>query len=394
VSRIRPLALARRLGVDEDQMVRACLLGARDGMLLTLWDLLCPSCRVPAGIEETLRAVKEHGRCEVCNIDFALDLATSIEMVFRVHPQIRAADASTYCLSSPGKTPHVMAQVRLAAGERFLLESALPEGSYQLVGRRLPYHVSFRVRGDGETAHWELSLKDGPSAQLGRVLRVGRQDILLVNDTGREQLIRVEKTLARDDVFTAARAAGHPLFRQLFPNEVLEPGALVRVSSLVLVYADIRGGVVDEAGTGDARAFSQLYAAFKEIEAQVAAAGGSVVKLMGDGVLAVFDEPGAAVRAALKLDEAMAKVSAKITVHAAVHRGPAAAVTLNERLDYFGKSVDVVTVLAKNRAVGRVVVSDDVLADPVVQEILDERAKIRAMRLGDSGEHTGPIAIA
>src|SRR5262249_29836363 len=86
VARIRPLALAQRLDVDPDQLVAACLYGSRDGLLVMLWDILCPVCRVPAQIKDTLKAVREHDHCEACDLDFRLDFANSVEMIFRAHP--------------------------------------------------------------------------------------------------------------------------------------------------------------------------------------------------------------------------------------------------------------------------------------------------------------------
>ncbi len=414
LARIRPIALARRLDLDEDAVLRACLVAGREGMLVPLWDLLCPACRGPAGIEETLRAVKDHAHCDVCNIDFALDLASSIELVFRVHPQLRQADVATYCLSSPGKSPHVLAQVRVMPGERFLLDTVLPEGSYQLVGRRLSYTLALTVRAGAAASRVELPLSTGP-ARNERVMTTERQEIVLHNDTGREQLVRLERTAPRNDVVTAARAAAHPLFRALYPNELLEPGALLRVGSIVLAHAELRGADVDAAGAGDPAAFSSLYAAFKAMEAAVAAEGGSVVKLLGDGLLAVFDDPAAAVRAAWALDGAVradqrpAGAGAldskrasdtgpagqgRLRVRAAVHRGPAAAVTLNDRLDYFGACVREVAALAGAGGDGSVLVSDDVLTDPVVQALLDERAEARTLPGVLSEEPTGPFAIA
>src|SRR5262249_34696847 len=64
LARIRPIALARRLGLDEDAVVTACLHAAGVGLLVLLWDLLCPVCRLPSEVKETLRAIAEHGRCE------------------------------------------------------------------------------------------------------------------------------------------------------------------------------------------------------------------------------------------------------------------------------------------------------------------------------------------
>ena len=102
VARIRPLALARRLGLDADQVVAACLHGAADGALMLLWDLLCPVCRIPSQVVDTLRAIREHGHCQACAIDFELDFANSVELIFRVHPEIRDDRAGDLLHRRPG----------------------------------------------------------------------------------------------------------------------------------------------------------------------------------------------------------------------------------------------------------------------------------------------------
>ena len=126
VARIRPLALAERFGLDPDQVVAACLHGAREGLLELHWDLLCPVCRISCQVTDTLRAIAEHAHCEACHLDFELDFANSIELIFRVHPEIREADLGTYCVGGPAHSPHVLAQMRVAPAERIELELELP----------------------------------------------------------------------------------------------------------------------------------------------------------------------------------------------------------------------------------------------------------------------------
>ena len=70
VARIRPLALARQLAIGPDAVVDACFRGASDGVLMLLWDILCPVCRIPSQVMDTLRALKDHGHCESCNLDY------------------------------------------------------------------------------------------------------------------------------------------------------------------------------------------------------------------------------------------------------------------------------------------------------------------------------------
>src|SRR5439155_7967857 len=141
----RPLVLARRLGVDAEAMVSACLHGAREGLLVLLWDILCPVCRIPSEVQDTLRALREHGSCEACNLDFDLDFANSVEMIFRAHPEIRDTEVGTYCIGGPVHSPHVVAQVRISPTERIELELGLTEGAYRLRGPQLPHAFDFRV---------------------------------------------------------------------------------------------------------------------------------------------------------------------------------------------------------------------------------------------------------
>src|SRR5262249_40089375 len=128
VTRIRPLTLARRLALDPEQVVVACLRGTREGLFLLLWDILCPVCRIPCEIKDTLRALREHGHCEACNLDFDLDFANSVEMIFRVHPEVRASEVGTYCIGGPVHSPHVAAQLPVAPGQRSGLALARATG--------------------------------------------------------------------------------------------------------------------------------------------------------------------------------------------------------------------------------------------------------------------------
>ena len=367
VARIRPVALARRLDVPEQDMLRACLLGSHVGMLVPLWDLLCPGCRAPARIEDTLRALKEHARCEACAIDFALDLASSIELVFRAHPSLRDADVATYCIGSPAHTPHVAAQVRLAPGEHVVLDLALDEGRYLLQGRGLSFRAAFGVQAGAATTRWEVPLSRGPDRAASRLLAAGAQTMVLRNDTQKHQVVRVERAAARDDALTASRVVAHPLFRRLFPGEVLDDGALLRVSSVTLLLADVAAVRGPDPGAPDAPAFAAAYARYKSLEHGVLSHGGSVVKIRGDGVLAWFDDPADAVRAALAMPDA---VDGGATLRAAVHRGAAAAVTLNDRLDYFGRTVRELEQLLDAGRGGELVVSEPAGADPAVLPLL------------------------
>jgi serine/threonine protein kinase/class 3 adenylate cyclase len=372
VARIRPLALARRLALDPEQVVAACLHGAREGLLVLLWDILCPVCRIPSEVKDTLRALREHGRCEACNLDFELDFANSVELIFRAHPEVRDTRLGVYCIGGPVHSPHVVAQARVGAGECVELELNLTEGAYRLRGPQLPFAIEFRVEHASQMSRWDLSLSQGLDPALPRALKPGGQMLALANDYLQELVVRVERAAPRGDALTAARASSLALFRELFPGEILAPGQLVSIATVTLLATalDQPGNLYEE--LGDAKAFALIHEHFRLLEARIRREGGALVKTVGEGVLASFSEPVAAVRAAVDLTAVLAgqSLTAGLRLRVGVQRGPAMVATLNDHLDYFGTTVSQVTVLAARARGGELVLSQDVAADPAVASLL------------------------
>jgi class 3 adenylate cyclase len=372
VARIRPLALARRLGLDADAVVTACLHGARAGLLVLLWDLLCPVCRVPAGVRDTLRALREHEHCPACALDFAVDFANSVELIFRAHPEVRASELATYCVGGPAHSPHVVAQARLAPGERLELELALEEGAYRLRGPQLPYVLDFRVGHGPGVARWDVALGRTADRPPG-LLRPGGQVLALSNQYDCEVVVRVERAAARADALTAARASALGLFRELFPEETLSPGQLVSVATVTLLVTELEGAGGLYAELGDARAFGLLHEHFRRLRDRVRAEGGALVKTVGEGAVAAFPDPAAAVRTALDLRALLPPEGNGLRPRAGVHRGAALAATVNDHLDYFGAAVRQALALPALARGGELVLTEAAAGDPQVAALLRER---------------------
>lgn len=381
VARLRPLALARALSLDGEQFTAACLRAAREGVLTMLWDLLCPICRVPSEVKETLKSLGSHGSCPACNLDFELDFAQSVELIFRVHPEIRAAELNTYCVGGPAHSPHVAAQVRLAAGERVDLETRLGPGSYRLRGPQLPFVFDFRVGAEEIPTRLELSLGQGPTRETPRRFRSRGQRLVLTNDHPFEVLARVERVAPRDDALTAARVSSLALFRELFPGEALAPGQLVSVATLTFLVTEWRQGASLYERWGDSRAFAILHEHFLALEDAVRQAGGALVKTVAEGILAVFHQGAAAVGAALSFSRALAARPATrdVRVVTALHRGPAMAATLNDQLDYFGATVGKTWRMLGAGQDGDLVLSSGLADDPEIAAILQSSGHTGAL---------------
>ncbi len=375
VVRIRPLALARRWGVEPEHVIGACLHGAREGALVLLWDILCPVCRIPSQVIETLRDLREHGHCDVCRVDFDLDFANSVELIFRAHPEIRDVELGTFCIGGPAHSPHVVAQARLASGERLSLDLALAEGSYRIRGPQLAFVHNFRVTPEVSETRLEFSLTKGPDEQALKALRSGSQVIIVTNESDRELIVRVERTAARDDALTAARASAHPLFRALFPAEVLSPGQLINLATVTLVFTELENCWQVYEELGDSGAFALLHEHFQILGDCVRRFGGAVIKTINEGIVAVFSDSVSAVESALAMGPALAGVKGmeRLGLKVGVHRGPALVATLNDHLDYFGTTVGVASRLPGLAAKGGIAVSSAVAAEPRVSEILKAR---------------------
>jgi eukaryotic-like serine/threonine-protein kinase len=377
VARIRPLTLASQFDLDSDQVVAACLHGAREGLLELHWDLLCPVCRISAQVTDTLREIAEHAHCQACHLDFKLDFANSIELIFRAHPEIREAELGTYCIGGPAHSPHVVAQMRVAPGERIELDLALPEGSYGLRGPQLPWSADFLVQKNAPCGRWEINLVAGPSSVRPTALRPGAQTLALHNTDERELLIRIERTAPRSDALTAARAAALPLFRELFPGEVLAPGRLATVSSVTLLFTSLDPARADALyrELGDARAFGMIHEHLQKVGDAIRAGGGAVIKTIGEGVLASFSQVTAAVETALALPGRLERAGPSPLggLRLGVHKGPALAATVNDQLDYFGSTARDAVAILSYAGNEELVLTEPVAADPAVAALLSER---------------------
>jgi serine/threonine protein kinase len=364
--RIRPLVFARRFGFSEEAVVRSMFVAAREGVLELQWDLLCPVCRVPSGLLDSLKHLKEHAWCRACDLSYKTDFSGSIELIFRAHPRIRSSDTGLYCMGGPGRFPHVVAQVRLRAGEAFQFELSLEEGRYRIAGPQLPRAVVLQVRPDVLPSRLDLPLGTAEAIVSNPSLRTGRQLIALQNESRQELLVRIERMVPRDEALTAARAACHPLFRELFPQEVLAPGFLVGVAQVVALLTRLplaaAGGDLEAEGAS----WRRLNAHVQQLVSLAGKQGGAAVRIQGDGVLATFTDPGGALEVALALIE-----GEETPPGVAIHAGPAMAVTLNERLDYFGETLRTLARMGEQVEAGRLLLSEAASSDPSVRSRLE-----------------------
>lgn len=139
-----------------------------------------------------------------------------------------------------------------------------------------------------------------------------------------------------------------PEFRRLFPQERLLPDESLEVGRVALLFTDLAGSTALYAQRGDPRAYHLVRLHFDELFAAAEAHGGTVVKNIGDAVMAAFQTPAEALAAALEMQNRVAALNQtrqltgdeRLILKVGLHSGPCLHVTLNERPDYFGTTVN------------------------------------------------------
>jgi class 3 adenylate cyclase len=274
-----------------------------------------------------------------------------------------------------------VAQVRVKPGERIDLDLGLTEGGYRLCGPQLPYALDFRVQAGAALTRWDLLLGRGREPEPSPSLRTGRQRLILTNDEDHELVVRVERTAPRAEALTAARASALALFRELFPGEVLSPGQLVSVASTTLLVTDLDQADRLYQQLGEAQAFGLLHALFRLLDESVRREGGALVKTVGEGAVAAFTEPAAAVRVGLELPAQVARaltgpsgaIDLAGRLRVGIHCGPAMAATINDHLDYYGATVRQAAQLPRFIRGGEMVLTQSVAGNPQVAALLRGR---------------------
>jgi class 3 adenylate cyclase len=315
----------------------------------------------------------EQVHCDTCNIDFTANFDRSVELTFRPNPSIRQTKAQDYCVAGPEVTPHVAAQQLLAPGARRDLALTLEPGRYRLRALGIPGGRFLAAQADGaDEATLNASLSGWPSDELAIS---PKPTLHFVNETPDEQLFILERMAWTDQAVTAAEVTCRQVFRDLFSSEVLRPGMQASVGARTIVFTDLRDSTRLYRDIGDAPAFGRVLDHFTILRKAVTAEDGAVVKTIGDAIMAVFPRPVPALRALLRAQDELAKPAtgqAPLFLKSGIHHGPCIAVTLNDRLDYFGSTVNLAARLARYSSGEDVIISESVLNDPEVALLLSQ----------------------
>ncbi len=421
--RINPLAFAVANGLDEEATIAAFLHATRIGMFDIAWNVLCPGCGGVLDSNATLKTMqKDEYVCSLCASAYSPTLDEMVDVTFTVSPRVRRIAAH-----NPDDLPvdeyyrqmywgsgvdvpdegyqqlfdeFVLDHVELGAGQKGVLSIQQP-AEFLIIFEPVTHSAQFiDVKGEPSRERQTLSLSfDREHGQHQTLeMRPGPLRITLENRTEGRVLPTVfiaGETLhcllgRRRPFLTAKRLLSNQTFRDLYRTDTLDVDQRLKITSLTFLFTDLRGSTELYERVGDLAAFDLVKAHFQVLHEIVASEAGAVVKTIGDAVMATFPTPDRAVAAALRMRDAMCDLNNRngredLLLKIGVHEGPCIAVTLNERQDYFGSTVNIasrVQGLANSQSIfaTATVIDDGKTMDLLKSKALTPKSHIASLR--------------
>jgi class 3 adenylate cyclase len=376
--RINVLDFANQRALDEERVIAAFLHAARAGLFELSWNVLCPSC---AGVIEesaTLKSVnRDEYHCAWCAAGYAPVLDEIVEVTFTVNRRVRRIEAH-----NPDELPlaeyfrqifwssaiDLPEELEPLIQEMTLDTVELPPGAKALLSLQLPAEFVILLDPVTHTTQF-LDVKGEPTRE--------RQNLSLVLDTLRAPTETIElhpgplrlslenrsdlRVLPglwiagdklegllhrRKPFLTAKRLLTNQVFRDIYGADTIDVDQRLKITSLTFLFTDLRGSTELYERVGDIVAFDLVRAHFQVLNEIVASEAGAVVKTSGDAVMATFPTPDRAVAAALRMREGIRRLGNgkngnELLLKIGIHEGPCLAVVLNNRQDYFGRTVNI-----------------------------------------------------
>ena len=136
------------------------------------------------------------------------------------------------------------------------------------------------------------------------------------------------------------------LYRELMRSEVLVGDRSLQMANATILFADITNPTKLYASLGDKKAFLVIKEYIRILSDTIEKYGGVPVKIVGDVVMGAFIKPDKAFNAAVKAQQDLIKhiqnkpIGEQLEIKMSLHTDPVLVITLNNRLDYVGLTVN------------------------------------------------------
>ncbi len=200
------------------------------------------------------------------------------------------------------------------------------------------------------------------------------------------QNFKENKSSLPQDFLSGLEIINNPLYHELFGDDVLSTEESLEISRVTLLFTDIKGSTQMYSQYGDATSYRIVRDHFKILFSEIEKQGGVVIKTIGDAVMASFLKPGDAMNAALAAFQAFQQekwevLGGGLEIKMGIHVGPAIVVNLNNRVDYFGNTVNLAARIQGVAENHMICFSREILNDRTVKQKLKSWTENHASKI-------------
>ena len=405
--RINPVRFASERELPKSAIVDLFLHARKVGLMTMEWQYVCPGCGDVVERLPSLTSATAHYFCQVCSADRDADLSDFIEVTFSVAPQVRHSRYHDPMSLEPEE--HFL---NYRFSESAVIESGLPLREHL---RTTSPNCAYIQPGATETFKVTaepgyLWLTNGPALSVGEGrtteprafafdytgtrspgfradIDAGPVEIAFTNSTDEPYALMINTLGYHYDVamrpfLSGAELLSNQTFLDLFETETIVAGEGLAVKRLALLFTDLQGSTALYERIGDMKAFDLVRRHFGDLREVIGSHSGALVKTIGDAVMASFVDPLDALRAALDMRDRITRFNAdaggeQLALKVGLHFGACLAVTLNDRLDYFGQTVNIAARVQALAEANEIVVTDDVMSSPGARELVADLTAVR-----------------
>lgn len=429
--RINPVRFATEKGMAENEAIDLFLYGTKQGLFEIEWQLVCAFCGHLYDSLSELSNVDAHFICNFCYAENYVALDDYIQVTFTISPQVRSIafhdpeslPIEDYFLKyrraqgiqlPPGSPSieEILAFLTklltyLSPHEKRTVELDLPPGLLQASDDSNQTSMTFFINEspNANVQRVPIKLVDGKFQAVDRLLKpqeVQNGPVVFKFQqagelTNGKVVFELENLMNKkcplwmghfppdfprtnplqfEPFLSAKRLLTTQTFRDLFRSEVVKTDEGIDVQDITFLFTDLKGSTDLYDRIGDLKAYFLVRQHFDTLGRVIAQNSGAIVKTIGDAVMATFMNPVDAVKAArdmLKDIEAFNRgVSHDLILKIGIHRGHSIAVTLNDRIDYFGQTVNIAARVQGLAGAGEIYISQDAHDYPGVRDVLGE----------------------
>lgn len=371
--KIKPKKIAKFFGFETKTVLHFFLKGTQLGFFDMNWDILCPDCKGSAASIRKLKDLPEEVHCSSCNIDYGPDFDRNVEITFTPNDSIRRLIGGVYCLGGPMNTPQVKLQLRVKENSERIQDIELDIGVYRLFSPQKKSMIRINVTSNGTE-----DLIEYGDESLTYEIMPGTIRLILQNSFHYEILVKLEDTSYLLECITASELITMNEYRYQFTTDVLKKGREISVKSIAILFTDLKGSTVFYNEKGDTFAYKIVGDHFDVLFNEIEEYNGAIVKTIGDAIMAVFLNPLDAVNYSLCIQKKINQLNLEygkdwLRLKIGIHYGPALVVNMNDKLDYFGATVNLAA-RTEGQCLGNdIVITKKIYDIPEIRELLSKK---------------------